>query len=157
MIVGFDPGTKNLGMAVMRDDGSLACLATLSVRGSTPSNVRFGFLEELCLILRGYYNEGDGDLTVACEGVYVKSAPRLAIELGKVVGLIQAACVAARGRFVEIAPAQGRKALTERGDATDKEALEKARKLSGRSDINIHEADALGVALAAYWKEDKND
>ena len=149
MILGIDPGTRNIGFAVIRRDGSFAVSGVLDLaeeRFDRGLSTVFDWLLEL---VNTHLEAPQWCNSVACEGVYVGGNLRLSARLGEVVGLMHAVAIVSQVVFLEIAPAVARKVLAGSGNASDVEAIKWACVVAGRPGLTIHEADALGVALAA--------
>ena len=148
MILGIDPGTRNIGFAVIRRDGSFAVSGVLDLAEEQFDRGLITVFYCLLELVNTHLEEPQWCNTVACEGVYVGNNLRLSARLGEVVGLVHAVAIMAGVVFLEIAPAAARKALTGNGAAADRRALQSAWEHTGNDTLTIHEADALGVAMA---------
>ena len=149
MILGIDPGTRNIGFAVIRRDGSFVVSGVLDLVEERFDRGMITVFEWLREFVCTHLEEPQWCNAVACEGAYVGGNLRLSVRLGEVVGLIHAVAIVSEVDFLEIAPASARKALTGCGASDDQAALFAAMQISGQYCLTIHEADALGVALAA--------
>lgn len=150
MIIGVDPGTRNVAFAVLDADGSFVACGLLEIGARGGEGVSPQLFDDLLFALTIYVA---GDLpadVVACERPFVGDNKKLVVELGRVMGMVQAVAVVLKMRFLEIAPKAARKALTGSGDADDSTAYAFAADYTRRRDLSIHECDALGVALAAW-------
>uniref|UniRef100_A0A6H1ZZF5 Putative Crossover junction endodeoxyribonuclease n=1 Tax=viral metagenome TaxID=1070528 RepID=A0A6H1ZZF5_9ZZZZ len=149
MILGIDPGLTNIGFAVIRGDGSFKVSGVLAITtGMVDCELAVAF-EDLQELLLDHWEDPWVGNVMAVEGCYVGGNARLAVRLGEIVGLVHALAIMADVEFMEIAPASARKALTGNGRAADRRALQCAWEHAGNDSLTIHEADALGVALAA--------
>ena len=163
MILGIDPGTRNIGFAVIRRDGSFVVSGVLDLAEERFDRGMITVFDWFLELVNTHLEAPQWCNTVACEGVYVGGNLRLSARLGEIVGLMHAVAIITGVEFVEIAPAAGRKALTGNGDAADRRALQCAWEHTGNETLTIHEADALGVALAAleiigkYKEEEHGD
>ena len=149
MILGIDPGTRNIGFAVIRGDGSFVLSGVLDLAEKRFDRGLATVFDWLLELVNTHLEAPQWRNTVACEGVYVGNNLRLSARLGEVVGLVHAVAIITGVEFAEIAPAAARKALTGTGSCADRWALERAWAHTGNDTLTIHEADALGVALAA--------
>ena len=149
MILGIDPGTRNIGFAVIRRDGSFVVSGVMDLAEEQFDWGMITVFEWFQELVGTHLEQPQWCNTVACEGVYVGNNLRLSARLGEVVGLVHAVAIVAEVVFLEIAPAAARKALTGCGASDDRAALFAAMQISGNHSLTIHEADALGVALAA--------
>ena len=149
MILGIDPGTRNIGFAVIRRDGSFVVSGVLDLAEERYDRGLSTVFDWLLELVNTHLEAPQWCNTVACEGVYVGNNLRLSVRLGEVVGVIHAVAIVTGVSFVEIAPAAARKALTGNGDANDKFARLCSSRHVGHGNLSIHEVDALGVALAA--------
>lgn len=159
MIVGVDPGLKNVGVAILGDDGSYRGSAMLELCGYEEPGWCAALIDRLMGVVQQYGRAGGICHVLACESAFVGRNAKLALQLAHVAGAVESVAVILGMMYMEIRPAATRKALTGNGSAADWRALQKAREFAGRDDLTIHEADALGVALAAWnlTRKEKGD
>lgn len=153
-ILGIDPGLASTGFGAIK--GQRRC---------TPSVLRCGFirtsakahvsdrLSQIYSDVNLLVSEIKPDL-IAIENVFsAVRYPRAGILLGGVLGAVYIAAKASGIRTMEITPREVKNALVGHGSA-GKEQIKTAvrRMLQINSLRSFHAADALAVALAAYYR-----
>lgn len=150
MIMGVYPGLRFVGVALLATDKGFVGTATIQLGGDGAVDPQEGLVGGL-IRLAAAELEGEGYVDLmACESGYVRSGPRRGVELARVAGAAHAVAVVLGVDFVEITPAGARMTLTGDGLASDAQVLDAACEVSGGGPLSIHEAYALGVALAAW-------
>ncbi len=154
VILGIDPGLANTGFGA------------ITVRGGTPALVRCGYVKTATRDrIEARLSQIYGDMAVlmddigpdivALENVFsLVRYPRAGILLGSVLGVI---CLAAFQRsvpLVEITPKEVKNALVGYGSANKDQVRKAVERSLGINDISsLHAADALAVALTAYYRK----
>ena len=150
MIMGVAPGLTNVGVAMVSNSGEFVGAVTIELLGDSVVEQIGWLVSELDLVEQVWCKEGESLNQVACESAYVRGNFKQAIRLAKVLGAVVAMAGILMAEFVEITLVGAREVLTGDASATKRRVLRKGRELSGRGDLNIHEAYALGVALVAW-------
>lgn len=154
VILGIDPGLANTGFGA------------IALGGATPSLVRCGYVKtatqdrmevRLSQIFKdmGVLMEAVGPDLVALENVFsLVRYPRAGILLGAVLGVIYLAAFQRGVPLVEITPKEVKNALVGHGGANKNQVKKAVEKSLGIGDISsLHAADALAVALTAYYRK----
>jgi crossover junction endodeoxyribonuclease RuvC len=161
IVLGIDPGSLRTGWGVVRSEGQRLHAAGLGVirpGARLPLERRLAAIHaELVSILQSYVPE-----CVAIETVFHGVNTRALITLGEARGVVMAAAGAAAGagpvRLIELAPAEIKKAVTGRGQATKEQVAHMVSVLldpACRAQLQAERAperdatDALAVAIAA--------
>lgn len=144
MYVGIDVGTKNVGWATVRENGEIADSGSDTFKGTLEE--RF---EDLVMWGNSGFSSFEPGTTVGLECPWVGNNIQTALKLGEAKGIIRCMALWKGLLVVDISPAEAKKALTGKGNATKEDMLRVAQGL--RPEVETHdEADAIGVALAAW-------
>jgi len=150
MIMGIAPGLTNVGVAMVSNSGEFVGAVTVVLLGDSVAEQIEWLVSELDLMEQVWCRRDESLNLVACESAYVRGSFKNAIRLAKVVGAVVAMAAILMAEFVEITLVGAREVLTGNASAARRRVLQKAREISGRGDLNIHEAYALGAALVAW-------
>ena len=154
VILGFDPGLASTGY------GAIVC------DSSAPSLLRCGYIKTFAgnhVAERLYQIHNDAtsliqsvkpDL-IAIENVFsLVRYPRAGIVLGNVLGVLYLSAFENKARFSEITPKEIKNALVGHGSADKKQIRLAVQKILKIGNIrSFHAADALGVALTAFYRK----
>jgi crossover junction endodeoxyribonuclease RuvC len=155
-VLGIDPGSLRVGWGIVEGVGSTLQLQALGVvrpRARDPLAQRLAVIHtELCGIRASYAP----DLT-AIESVFHGVNTRALVTLGQARGVAMAAAGHAGGEVLELSPAEIKKALTGRGQATKDQVAHmvgallgpKAQRRIAESGLPADVTDALAIAIAA--------
>jgi crossover junction endodeoxyribonuclease RuvC len=153
-IVGIDPGLAGTGIGVVQGDirdingYSFGSIATDS-NASIPSRLNLIYSRTA-----DFLKEQKPDLVVIEDIYSLEKYPGSGIMLGKVSGVLLVAAFRAGIRVEEISVREVKKIMTGNGSA-DKQQVEKSvRNLlkHGEPIRPFHASDALGLALAGYYR-----
>lgn len=156
-IVGIDPGLAGTGIGVVQGDirdingYSFGSIATDS-NASTPARLNLIYSR-----ISDFLKEQEPDLVVIEDIYSLEKYPGSGIMLGKVSGVLLVAAFRAGIRVEEISVREVKKIMTGSGSA-DKHQVEKSvRNLlkHGEPIRPFHASDALGLALAGYYRYGK--
>ena len=150
IITAIDPGTRSAGIVTIEMNGSdIACLLNLpQKRGIDETEAEF--IDRLC----GQVNlqaGGRSDL-IACEASHYRLNHKTHAALAKVCGAVEQVALRIGLPYVEVQPAEWKKAVTGLGNATYMairlcvRSILKDKLISWTTD---HEFAAIGVAIAA--------
>jgi crossover junction endodeoxyribonuclease RuvC len=154
VILGIDPGLASTGF------GAISCA------GRTPSLLKCGYIKTSSQDhLSSRVNQIHRDIDhlmktlrpdlMAIENVFsMVRYPRAGILLGGVLGIIYLSTFQNNIPLVEIMPREVKNSLTGSGTADKKQVKESVRKTLDIKNIkSFHAADALAVALTAYYRK----
>ena len=153
-IVGIDPGLAGTGIGVVQGDHqevsnySFGSIATDS-KASTPARLNIIYSK-----IADFLSEQKPDLVVIEDIYSLEKYPQSSIMLGKVSGVLLVAAFRAGVKVEEISVREVKKIITGSGSA-DKFQVEKSvRSLlkHGEPIRPFHASDALGLALAGYYR-----
>ncbi len=153
-IVGIDPGLAGTGIGVVQGNSpdissySFGSIATDS-KASTPSRLNLIYSK-----ISDFLSDQKPDLVVIEDIYSLEKYPGSGIMLGKVSGVLLVAAFRAGIRVEEISVREVKKIITGSGSA-DKHQVEKSvRNLlkHGEPIRPFHASDALGLALAGYYR-----
>ncbi len=153
-IVGIDPGLAGTGIGVVQGDlrgisnYSFGSIATDSA-ASTPSRLNIIYTK-----IADFLGEQKPDLVVI-EAIYsLDKYPGSGIMLGKVSGVLSVAAFRAGVRVEEISVREVKKIITGSGSADKLQVEKSVRNLlkHGEPIRPFHASDALGLALAGYYR-----
>jgi len=145
-VVGFDPGSYHLGWAVFNDGLSVGCEQFKDRHKSDRAGRLSALWEVACKILKKHNPE-----VVGIETAWSGPFPKVALSIGEVRGILIAASFLANARVINVTPTQVKQGLTGAGKAT-KAAMILAAEIQFGLQCSEHEADAIGVGLAAIAK-----
>jgi crossover junction endodeoxyribonuclease RuvC len=156
-ILGIDPGLAGTGIGVVQGNPpdingySFGSIATDS-KASTPArlNLIYSKTEELI-------GQQKPDLVVIEDIYSLDKYPGSGIMLGKVVGVLLVAAFRAGVRVEEISVREVKKIITGSGSADKLQVEKSVRNLlkHGKPIRPFHASDALGLALAGYYRYGK--
>jgi len=149
--LGIDPGLAATGFAVigcLKRGGDLCDWGAITTRAGSASHMR---LQEIYSAVRGLIDQWRPDV-IAVEDVYVLDRyPRAAIQLGEVKGVIALAAAEAHLEFMQVKPAEIKRALTGNGQAPKQQvhaAVQRTLGLTHRITPD-HASDFAAIALMA--------
>lgn len=147
IILGFDLSTRYIGWAILDEDQRIDSGQHKLAGGTFAARMidAIAVTAEMC----GGRRIG----AIAVETPFVGRNSRTAMQLGKICGVLWGnAVLCASKPPVEVSPAEAKLALTGTGNA-DKQAMMQSAQTQFRLEtIGEHEADAIGVCLAALAK-----
>ena len=153
-IVGIDPGLAGTGIGVVQCDSldisaySFGSIAT-DPKTSTPSRLNLIYSK-----ISDFLNEQKPDLVVIEDIFSLEKYPGSGIMLGKVSGVLLVAAFRAGIRVEEISVREVKKIITGSGSADKLQVEKSVRNLlkHGEPIRPFHASDALGLALAGYYR-----
>jgi len=160
LVLAFDLDTHEAGWVLMDSNDEILHLGYWKApKGNLDIRLRdlmFSLEREAGWILsEGFWGRR---ILVAYEAPHAQYAKPV-LALGQAVGILKTVVWRTREEtkgflplLAEISIAEAKFALTGRGNANKKMVLNMARKLSGCKELNQHQADAYGVACAAWGK-----
>jgi crossover junction endodeoxyribonuclease RuvC len=149
--LGLDPGLAATGFAVvgcLQRGGSLSDWGAITTRAGEATHLR---LLEIYGAVRALIDQWRPDV-IAVEDVYVLDRyPRAAIQLGEVKGVIALAAAEAHLEFLQVKPAEIKRALTGNGRAPKQQVHAAVQRSLGLSHgiTPDHASDAAAIALMA--------
>ena len=154
IILGLDPGLASTGFGVIFCGGASP---TLQTAGYISTSARDPIAQRLFQL----HTDIDQLITrvkpelVAIENVFsLVRYPRAGIVLGEVLGIIYLSIHTHHLPVVEIAPKEVKNALVGSGGATKKQIKATTKRILGINDlVSAHAADAIAVALTAYYRK----
>jgi crossover junction endodeoxyribonuclease RuvC len=154
IILGLDPGLASTGFGAIFCGGASPALQTA---GYISTFARDPIAQRLFQL----HSDIDQLITrvkpglVAIENVFsLVRYPRAGIVLGEVLGVIYLSIYAHHLPVVEIAPKEVKNALVGSGSATKKQIMATTKRILGINDLaSAHAADAIAVALTAYYRK----
>ncbi len=149
--LGIDPGLAATGFAVigcLQRGGDLSDWGAITTKAGIASHIR---LQEIYSAVRTLIDQWRPDV-LAVEDVYVLDRyPRAALQLGEVKGVIALAAAEAHLEFMQVKPAEIKRALTGNGRASKQQVHTAVQRSLGlRHGITPdHASDAAAIALVA--------
>lgn len=149
-VVGFDPGLRHTGYAVVQGTGPSFLVQECGVIRPRTGLALEQRLAEIYRLARSVLEAHEPDL-VALEDVYAASRfPQAAIRIGYVRGVLYLAAAHCGVRVVSVPPAEVKRAVTGYGRAPKAQVQAAIRSLLARSvlpeGISHHTSDALALA-----------
>jgi crossover junction endodeoxyribonuclease RuvC len=154
IILGLDPGLASTGFGAILCETGPPSLRTCGYIATSPRDSIAKRLFQLHTDLTQLIDSVEPQL-VAIENVFsLVRYPRAGILLGQVLGIINLS-VHQRGLpIIEIAPKEVKNALVGSGSASKGQIKATAKKILGIRDLSsFHAADAIAVALTAYYRK----
>lgn len=155
VILGIDPGLASTGFGVIRCDGPSPVLVKC---GSIKTFSHDPISERLMQIHNDVSKVMDQvmpDLVVLEDVFSLVRYPRAGILLGSVLGVLYITAKLKGLQVTEIAPKEVKNALVGFGNAGKKQIKSAVQSTLKIGDIStFHAADALAVALTAYYRKD---
>ncbi len=154
IILGIDPGLASTGFGAIKFDNSypelLRCGCIKTSSGLHISDRLAQIHDDIEHIIKSI-NPG----LVAIENVFsLVRYPKAGILLGGVLGIIYLSVFKNNIRLVEITPKEVKSALVGYGSANKKQIKEAAQKVLKIGELSsFHSADALAIALTAYYRK----
>ena len=149
IFLGIDPGLAATGYGVVESDGRKAAIVDFGCIRTSPGRETPDRLEAIYTALMSVIRQWQPEGMAVEEAFSLPRAPKAAMTLGEVRGVILLAGVQAGLRTMQLSPREVKQALTGSG-AADKEQMERAlRHLTGWVDAirPNHASDALAIAL----------
>ncbi len=145
-VVGFDPGLRKTGFAVVRDEEPF-CLVdsgVIAAGASAGLNQRLArIFKEARLLLKKYHTE-----VVALEEVYFANNPQSTLKIGLVRGILMAAALELDLDIESFSPAEVKMSVSGRGNASKRQVQYMTAALAGLPrTIPEDSADALAVCF----------
>jgi crossover junction endodeoxyribonuclease RuvC len=153
VILGIDPGLANTGFGAVRFSGKkrslLACGYIKTLPGETVARRLFQIHTDMGKLVQTM--EPD---FVAIENIFsLVRYPKAGILLGGVLGVIYLTVQQNNIKMIEITPKEIKNSLVGYGSAGKAQVKKAVQTLLGVGDIrSFHAADALAVALAAFYR-----
>jgi len=147
IILGIDPGSRNLGYCLLDFDGRnmrLVEAGLLKIKVSTLQEQILDLVEGLDVILKGHTID-----EVAIEDIFYAHNPRSVLKLAQFRGALSLKILQEIGTFYEYTPLQVKKALTGNGKAAKEQvAFMVKRILRIKKDIKpLDITDAMAIAV----------
>ncbi len=148
VIMGIDPGSRNLGYSLLEYDGvnmSLIEAGLLRIRTETLQEQIVELVEGLDLILNARSID-----EVAIEDIFYAYNPKSVLKLAQFRGALSLKILQEIGYFYEYTPLQVKKALTGNGKAAKEQVAFMVKRLLGiqRPIKPLDVTDAMAVAIA---------
>ncbi len=146
-ILGIDPGSKNLGYAIVKKDESRLFLLGAGVLRFKSSNLQEQILE-LCEGIDLIFSLQNID-EVAIEDIFFAYNPKTVIKLAQFRGALMLKILQKFGKFYEYTPLQIKRAITGKAKASKEQVAFMVKNiLKIRKDIKpLDVTDAIAVAL----------
>jgi len=146
-ILGIDPGSKNLGYAIVeknKRDVKLIEAGLIKIKESLLQHQIVEMVEGLDLVLKNIHID-----EVAIEDIFYAYNPKTVIKLAQFRGAISLKILQEIGNFYEYTPLQVKKAVTGNGKATKEQVSFMVKRLLNiKQNIKPHDiTDAIAVAL----------
>ncbi len=158
IILGLDPGLASTGFGAISCGGAPPALQTAGYISTSASDPITQRLSQLHSDLSQLITRVKPEL-VAIENVFsLVRYPKAGIVLGEVLGVIYLSVHAHSIPVAEITPKEVKNALVGSGSATKKQIQATTRRILGINDLSsAHAADAIAVALTAYYRKGYSD
>ena len=146
-ILGIDPGSRNLGYAVVKFENSQLMLLEAGIVKIKPGDFQYQLaqmIEGLDLIFSNFTID-----EVAMEDIFYAYNPQTVLKLAQFRGAISLRIIQLHGNFSEYTPLQVKKALTGKGKATKEQVAFMVKRLLGiKAPIKpLDITDAIAVAI----------
>ncbi|HMK49913.1 MAG TPA: crossover junction endodeoxyribonuclease RuvC [Thermodesulfovibrionales bacterium] len=153
IILGLDPGLATTGFGVIRVDKKtpslLKCGTIRTLPGTHPASRLFQIYTDLLQLIR----TTEPDMIAIEKAFSMARYPKAGIILGGVLGIIYLAVFQNGISMSEISPREIKNSLAGYGGADKNQVRSAVKSLLKTSEIrSFHSADALAVALAAYYR-----
>ena len=146
-ILGIDPGSRNLGYAIVKHEKNSLTLIEAGLIKIKPE----GFQYQLAQMIEGLdmVFENFAIDEVAMEDIFYAFNPQTVLKLAQFRGAIALRIIQQHGNFAEYTPLQVKKALTGNGKATKEQVAFMVKRLLGiKKDIKpLDITDAMAVAI----------
>ena len=146
-ILGIDPGSRNLGYAVVKFENSHLELIEAGIVKIKPGDFQYQLaqmIEGLDIIFENFEIH-----EVAMEDIFYAYNPQTVLKLAQFRGAISLRLIQLHGNFCEYTPLQVKKALTGKGKASKEQVAFMVRRLLGiKQPIKpLDITDAIAVAI----------
>jgi len=147
IILGIDPGSRNLGYCLLDFDGRnmrLVEAGLLKIKVSTLQEQILDLVEGLDVILKGHTID-----EVAIEDIFYAHNPRSVLKLAQFRGALSLKILQEIGTFYEYTPLQVKKALTGNGKAAKEQVAFMVKRILGiKKEIKpLDITDAMAIAV----------
>ena len=147
IILGIDPGSRNLGYCLLDFDGRnmrLVEAGLLKIKVSTLQEQILELVEGLDIILKGHTID-----EVAIEDIFYAHNPRSVLKLAQFRGALSLKILQEIGTFYEYTPLQVKKALTGNGKAAKEQVAFMVKRILGiKKEIkSLDITDAMAIAV----------
>jgi len=152
-ILGIDPGSRNLGYAVVSLDGGRMRLVEAGLVKIVPGDFQYQLaqmIEGVDLIFQNHSIQ-----RVAMEDIFFAYNPKTVLKLAQFRGAIALRIIQLHGNFSEYTPLQVKKALTGNGKAAKEQVAFMVRRILGiKEPIRPFDiTDAIAVAVTHAQRE----
>jgi crossover junction endodeoxyribonuclease RuvC len=146
-ILGVDPGSRNLGYAIVKFENSHLSLLEAGIVKIKPGDFQYQLaqmIEGLDLVFSNFAID-----EVAMEDIFYAYNPQTVLKLAQFRGAIALRIIQLHGNFSEYTPLQVKKALTGKGKATKEQVAFMVKRLLGiKAPIKpLDITDAIAVAV----------
>lgn len=146
-ILGIDPGSKNLGYAIIKIDKSslkLVEAGLIKIKQDTLQYQLSQLIEGLDLVLKNHTID-----EVAIEDIFYAYNPKTVLKLAQFRGALSLRILQIHGNFSEYTPLQVKKALTGKAKAKKEQVAFMVKKILGiKKEIKpLDITDAMAVAI----------
>ncbi len=146
-ILGIDPGSRNLGYAIITLENSHLSLVEAGIIKIKPGDFQYQLsqmIEGLDIIFKNFTVD-----EVAMEDIFYAYNPQTVLKLAQFRGAIALRLIQLHGNFSEYTPLQVKKALTGKGKATKEQVAFMVKRLLGiKQTIKpLDITDAIAVAI----------
>jgi len=146
-ILGIDPGSKNLGYAIIKMDKSslkLVEAGLIKIKQDTLQYQLSQLIEGLDLVLKNHTID-----EVAIEDIFYAYNPKTVLKLAQFRGALSLRILQIHGNFSEYTPLQVKKALTGKAKAKKEQVAFMVKKILGiKKEIKpLDITDAMAVAI----------
>ena len=147
IILGIDPGSRNLGYCLLDFDGGkmrLVEAGLLKIKVSTLQEQILELVEGLDIILKGHRID-----EVAIEDIFYAHNPKSVLKLAQFRGALSLKILQEIGTFYEYTPLQVKKALTGNGKAAKEQVAFMVKRILGiKKEIkSLDITDAMAIAV----------
>ncbi len=147
IILGIDPGSRNLGYCLLDFDGrkmQLVEAGLLKIKVSTLQEQILELVEGLDIILKSHTID-----EVAIEDIFYAHNPRTVLKLAQFRGALSLKILQEIGNFYEYTPLQVKKALTGNGKAAKEQVAFMVKRILGvkREIKPLDITDAMAIAV----------
>ncbi len=156
-ILGIDPGSRNLGYAIVKMDRNSLSLVEAGLIKIRPDDLQYQIsqlIEGLDLVLKNHTID-----EVAIEDIFYAYNPKTVLKLAQFRGALSLRILQIHGNFSEYTPLQVKKALTGKAKAKKEQVAFMVKKILGiKKEIKpLDITDAMAVAIAHSQRIGKNN
>ena len=146
-ILGIDPGTRNMGYAILEKSVNKISLVEAGLVKMKPENVQFQ-MTQMCEAIDQIFNAHKID-EVAIESMFYAYNPQSVLKLAQFRGALSLKILQIYGNFAEYTPLQVKKSVTGKAKAAKEQVAFMVKRILGiNKDIKpLDITDAIAIAL----------